>query len=69
MIFMKHGPFRTSLNSYQIIEYVLLSYLSVWFALSREASDTGWMNMPCADARGEGGRGDWETEMGRQASG
>lgn len=47
---MKHGLFRTSVNRYQIIEYALLSYLSVCSALSREATDTGWMNVSCADA-------------------
>lgn len=60
MLFMKHWPFRTSINSYQIIGWELLSYLSVWSVLSREATDTGWMNVPCADAGGDG-----EMDRGR----
>lgn len=46
MIFMKHRPIRTSVNRYQIIEYALLQNLSVQSALSCEASDRGWMNVP-----------------------
>ena len=63
MIFMKHGPFRTLVNRYQIIEYALFSYLFVGFVLSCKATDTGWMRMPCANVGATGRETDREDNQ------
>lgn len=60
----QHRAFRTSVNTYQIKEYALLSYLSAKSELSREATDTGWMNVSRGDAGGwQGGK---QTEARQQ---
>lgn len=53
MLFMKHLTFKHQSIAIRL-NWELLSYLSVWSVLSHEATDTGWMNVPCADAGEDG---------------